>query len=328
MTQYQDSKDLISAANRMLATVETDKATRMVEDDDSSFFSSDDDYSDDSSCESDWSMEVEDFQNNLNVFPKSVSSPALIAMNIPFQPPLVNKEALMRQEMMRVDSAPALAAMPACLIQRMMKAELVIGDSATKFPMVKATSVPQVSPAAPAPEGDPNALFFSLLEARGIKASMRSALDLDGFFLPITDANIAGYDMQKVTAIRTEDIVALRQMLKEGQTMQVCNQFGESVLHSACRRGSTPVVQFLVREAHVSVRLADDYGRTPLHDACWTNKPNFDLIKILLAACPDLLLIADKRGFTPLQYVRKDLWSEWCPFLESHAHLILPRHLL
>jgi ankyrin repeat protein len=175
---------------------------------------------------------------------------------------------------------------------------------------------------------NPQELFSVYLENKGIKADAISALELNGFFMQMTDENISGYDMPKAVAIRTEDIEDLRRMLREGQTLQVCNRFGESVVHSACRRSLARILQFLLQEAKVSVKVVDDYGRTPMHDACWTNRPNFDVVKILLSACPDLLLLADKRGFTPLQYVRKDLWGEWCQFLEDNKDNLMPRELV
>ena len=86
------------------------------------------------------------------------------------------------------------------------------------------------------------------------------------------------------------------------------------------------MVRFLLDEG-VSVRLRDDYGRTPLHDALWTQEPEFDLVELLVRVCPDLLLITDKRGFTPLSYVRRDHWIPWCQFLDDHKDIVLPTEL-
>merc|ERR1712154_754735 len=90
----------------------------------------------------------------------------------------------------------------------------------------------------------------------------------------------------------------------------------ESVVHTACRRGAAEVLRFFMDEAGVSVRVKCDCGRTPLHDACWTHRPNFELIKMLITECPDLLIITDNRNFTPLQYVRQEQYPEWRAFLD------------
>lgn len=68
-------------------------------------------------------------------------------------------------------------------------------------------------------------------------------------------------------------------------------------------------------DAGSSVQVSDDYGRTPLHDACWTPNPNFETISLLLEKDPWLLSIADCRGSTPLAYVRKAHWGVWIGFL-------------
>lgn len=96
--------------------------------------------------------------------------------------------------------------------------------------------------------------------------------------------------------------------------MTACNRFSESIVHMACRRASAEVVQFLI--AHdAEIDIVDDYGRTPLHDACWRPEPRFDIVTLLLDANLDLLRYQDARGFVPLQYVREDHWLHWCAYL-------------
>ena len=66
-----------------------------------------------------------------------------------------------------------------------------------------------------------------------------------------------------------------------------------------------------------SVQITDDFGRTPLHDACWTSSPNFDVVWLLLEEDPWLLCAMDCRGSAPLGYVRKAHWALWIGFLEA-----------
>ena len=93
----------------------------------------------------------------------------------------------------------------------------------------------------------------------------------------------------------------------------------------ACRHDLTDVVKFSIEEVGSILRVRDDYGRTPLHDAFWTGEPNFTLIELLLKKEPDVLLMSDKRGHCPLEYVRKDHWGAWTEFLKSKSHLVKPR---
>jgi hypothetical protein len=174
---------------------------------------------------------------------------------------------------------------------------------------------------------NPQVYLKTLLEQQGIAYKTYPALELGNFFLRMGDANILGYDMPKAAAVRTNDVNALRQMLHQGQTLQVCNRFGESIVNNACRRGSLDIMKFLLEEASVSLKVMDDYGRTALHDACWTHVPCFELVALLLDHCPDLLLVQDRRGSTPLQYVRQQYWGEWCQFLEHNKGKLLPRDL-
>jgi hypothetical protein len=142
------------------------------------------------------------------------------------------------------------------------------------------------------------------------------------YFLSLSEEHIEAYTREVEYAIRNEDYATLRKMLSRGQTLQCCNQHGESIVHIACRRGSPQLLKFLVHEAGVSTRIRDDMGRTPLHDACWTHKPNFAIVMELLEVSPELLFIVDHRGFTPLTYAPKETWGMWCEFLQENRQFL------
>jgi hypothetical protein len=164
----------------------------------------------------------------------------------------------------------------------------------------------------------PDDYLRSLLAKHGASTKTFSALETTNFFLQVTTESVEAYDMQIVKAVRNSDVTTLRQLLQSGRSLQCGNKFGESIVHTACRRGSLTVLQFLLQEAAVSCRVICDYGRTPLHDACWTSEePNFQLMDLLLTACPDLLHVTDARGFLPLAYVRQGHWDAWCRYLKS-----------
>lgn len=143
----------------------------------------------------------------------------------------------------------------------------------------------------------------------------------EAYFLPITPERIQGFTHESVGAIRACDVVALRKVIRESgaSSMNACTRQGESLLHVACRRGDEAVFRFLVQEAGVSVKVRDDWNKTTLHDLCWNSKvgntAQFRQVELLLDQAPELLFTKDKRGFTPLQYVPKDSWAEWCQFL-------------
>jgi ankyrin repeat protein len=90
-------------------------------------------------------------------------------------------------------------------------------------------------------------------------------LSVANFFHEHTPEQIAAYDNETCGAARSDDLDALRALHRSGKTLQCSNRFGESLIHIACRRGSLPVIAFLLDEAGVSIRVRDDCGRTPLH---------------------------------------------------------------
>ena len=142
------------------------------------------------------------------------------------------------------------------------------------------------------------------------------------FFVHPQEEHFQSYGADLIAAVRSQDTDALRDLHRSGRTLFASNKFGESLLHMACRRGFTEVVEFLIHEADVPLRVRDDYGRTPLHDAAWTVEPNFDLIEILIAEEPLLMFIKDKRGHSPLEYVRNEHWREWNIFLKGKHNLL------
>eukprot|EP00586_Coscinodiscus_wailesii_P014662 CAMPEP_0172493128 /NCGR_PEP_ID=MMETSP1066-20121228/24478_1 /TAXON_ID=671091 /ORGANISM="Coscinodiscus wailesii, Strain CCMP2513" /LENGTH=308 /DNA_ID=CAMNT_0013263129 /DNA_START=277 /DNA_END=1203 /DNA_ORIENTATION=+ len=171
---------------------------------------------------------------------------------------------------------------------------------------------------------NPHTYLTLQLKLRGIDTTVQECLSMNDYFLKPTQEQIDGYTNEVVQAARACDVDALRSMHKSGLTMRLCNRFGESLIHMACRRGNAEMVSFLLDEADVSLRVRDDYGRTPLHDACWTSEPCFDVMKILMKKEPSLLFVSDKRGHTPLQYVRREHWVQWVSFLKD-KHIMFER---
>jgi hypothetical protein len=76
------------------------------------------------------------------------------------------------------------------------------------------------------------------------------------------------------------------------------------------------MVQFLLSEpVNLNVRIRDDFGRSPLHDACWNPEPQLEIASWIMQRDPSLFLIADKRGFSPFQYARPSDYPVWRQFL-------------
>eukprot|EP00540_Astrosyne_radiata_P022963 CAMPEP_0116852750 /NCGR_PEP_ID=MMETSP0418-20121206/17492_1 /TAXON_ID=1158023 /ORGANISM="Astrosyne radiata, Strain 13vi08-1A" /LENGTH=343 /DNA_ID=CAMNT_0004484999 /DNA_START=1480 /DNA_END=2511 /DNA_ORIENTATION=+ len=188
---------------------------------------------------------------------------------------------------------------------------------------------PNSSISATAPETSPFEHLKSILAQANYEFKTFKYDEVKDFFQDITEERTDAYSTDMIRAVRMSDVNALRIMLiSENRRFDGCNKFGESILHTACRRGTAGVIRFLLEEAKVDVRVRDDYGRTPMHDACWTVEPNMQMIGLLVKAWPDLLLMEDKRGMTPLEYVRAGQWAPWIKLMKRNQSDLLPKMLL
>ncbi len=142
-------------------------------------------------------------------------------------------------------------------------------------------------------------------------------------FLEVTEERVAAHCKEMTDAARSVNIKLLKQFLRDGRNLEACNRFGESIVHIMCRRGSLEGLSFLVEKAKASLMVRDDFGRNPLHDAMWTDKPSFDMVKFILTMAPGLLFSKDKRGSMPLAYIPRPRWAEWSNFLTENKELIL-----
>lgn len=156
----------------------------------------------------------------------------------------------------------------------------------------------------------------------GYSTEQVQAIAASKFLRPTRDV-VKHYTMEVTRAVRDDDLEALKDLYySSGAVLDCCNKFGNSLVHIASRRGHTRIVKFLVEEVQASVHFVDEYGRTPLHDACWTSEPNFEIVEILLRVAPEQVLCRDKRGFTPFEYARQSHVEEWMGFLYENQSLL------
>lgn len=173
----------------------------------------------------------------------------------------------------------------------------------------------------------PKDFLESLLRSLGLEVKVKSCLHLQDFFVEPKKSEIEAYGFESLNAVRNQDIDLLRKLHEEGRPLKCSNQFGESLLHLACRKSFAGVVRFLVKEVQVPFAVKDDFGRNPAHDACWTIKPNWELMDLIVEECPDLFFIEDVRGHTPLDYIRREHWPEWERYLRSKGLDLKPKCL-
>ncbi len=108
----------------------------------------------------------------------------------------------------------------------------------------------------------------------------------------------------------------LTALLRAGLSPNPTNKFGDSPFLVACKRGMYSLVNAFV-EAGAEVRVADGFGRTPLHYAAWADPPCMDSVSLLLRADARLLLVSDLHGKKPLEYVGEQHRVRWMEFLDG-----------
>jgi hypothetical protein len=237
---------------------------------------------------------------------------------------------LASQKVMHSASTASLASESAAIAHRAKLHAFKSSRLTTSMPKISdgLTCIHQSPRAATTTAPKPDSVLKTMIEQAGYVYETFDALNMKGFFVEVTEDVVKAYEMDVIKALRENDLPTLRDFYKAGRQLQCANKFGDSIIHTACRRGSLEIVQFLLKEAGLSCKVCCDYGRTSLHDACWTSSPNFQVIDELLDACPDLLYTKDKRGFTPLDYARPAQYGDWCKYLaERGAARLLPKEL-
>lgn len=117
-----------------------------------------------------------------------------------------------------------------------------------------------------------------------------------------------------LNVLKRDETIEFRGMLEAGLSPNACNSHGESLLHMVCRQSQVRMFRILV-EFFVDPRQADDCGRTPLHEACLSSTPSFEIIRWLIRSDPGFLFLLDDRGSLPLDLVNKALWPQFHKFI-------------
>lgn len=191
------------------------------------------------------------------------------------------------------------------------------------------SSVPDSILKAPLNQDSPRSVLQSIVSEQGMNSRAYRYDQLPhNFFVNAKDEDMKSWDFDVLKAVREGDVETLRTFHASGRPLHCSNRFNESLLHIACRKGLVDVIDFLINGVGVPTQIVDDMGRTPLHDAFWTPKPNPEVIDLLLSKSSDLLFVEDKRGHTPLDYSRKAHWGQWSDYLRSRSDLLLQQSTL
>ena len=162
-----------------------------------------------------------------------------------------------------------------------------------------------------------------MLQSRGYSCRTFCSLE-GGYYCSPTALQKASYGIKLIEAIRHSNDALIQKMLLAGISPNPCNTFGESVIHMVCRRGDYKLLK-VFKDHGCSLQVSDDFGRTPLHDACWTADPHFDIVEMILDVDVRLIHLVDCRQSSPLSYVKRSNWGEWITFFQSKADKYWPQ---
>lgn len=143
------------------------------------------------------------------------------------------------------------------------------------------------------------------------------------YFEPYEESEI---DIDLLKALRGGDLDKLRSMKSDktkNYDLEARNQFGENLIHMACRISnlSLEVLKFLVEEAEVQLNVRDRFGRTPLHNACMSAIPNFNNVEYLMTKAPKLFVFEDDRHNLPFDMIPHRCFERWTRFLSQKQFL-------
>ena len=114
---------------------------------------------------------------------------------------------------------------------------------------------------------DPQDFLNRMLKQRSYSTTSFSSIESAYYNRP-TPLQQASYDLYLIDVAKNGNIDKLKDIFNAGLSPNPSNTFGDSLLHMICRRGWDGVLGFLVNELRVGVQIADDHGRTPLHETC------------------------------------------------------------
>jgi hypothetical protein len=166
----------------------------------------------------------------------------------------------------------------------------------------------------------------AMIRSQGYSTRRFKSLE-SAYYNKPTPLQRASYDVYMIDAVKAFDHDILAAAMEVGLSPNPCNAYAESLVHMVSRRGDNKALQILV-DSGCNLQVADDYGRTPLHDCCWAADPAFEVADIILAVDPRLFYLTDVRGAVPLTYVRKEHWPLWIEYLESKKDILWPKRNL
>jgi len=192
----------------------------------------------------------------------------------------------------------------------------------------------EVQPESSFSNVDPQIYLDDLMHSRGYPIQKVETLDSESYVISSPKQRPSGYASTQLLDLAREgnDKELIRTVKKNGtlclfQYASSRGDDGETLIHIICRYCRKPdTLRIFLEETGVDIRVADEYGRTPLHYACWRGdkdssnlEPCFQMIDDIMTSreMVNMFLYSDIHGSVPLSYVPRHHWGKWIQYLSS-----------
>ena len=146
------------------------------------------------------------------------------------------------------------------------------------------------------PAAPPLELLYGIIGGEARARKCLAARGRAAYRVP-TREEVAGYTIPMLTLVQTCRDPAAH---LPGRNLAARNKFGVTLLHKSLRYPNWRTSSFMMAADASLALYKDDLGRIPLHDACWNETLDFDVIVQLLEFDWTALVCYDARGHTPL----------------------------
>jgi Ankyrin repeats (3 copies) len=169
----------------------------------------------------------------------------------------------------------------------------------------------------------PQEFLDNALKSRGYSVARYNTLDSAYYNPETTLLQQASYGVRLLELIDESNEEGFESCLLAGIHSNPCDEYGASALHRVCRQGNVALLEILLDNDCV-VQCADDFGRTPLHEACRCERLCLSLVETLMMQDIHLLYMADASGRLPLEYIKPEHWYDYMIFLEPRIDRYWP----
>jgi ankyrin repeat protein len=117
-----------------------------------------------------------------------------------------------------------------------------------------------------------------MLEKRGY-STFRYSVHESGYYNSTTQLQQLSYHQHIIDLVKDNEVDKLRALFAAGLSTNPANVHGEGLVNLVCRISAVDVLKVMI-DSGCDIQVSDDYGRTPLHDACWSAKPACKFIDV------------------------------------------------